>query len=97
MTDWEYASCIYCLILDLEHTDGDMYFRGVIEAISTLEEREQRAIEYRYRYNMTYLQVGEKIGVGSTAARNVVLKARRKLRHPLRSSKMRISKLNIRR
>ena len=93
MTDNEYASRIYCRIFRLEHTDGDLYARGVLNAINTLSEREQRTLEHYYRDGLTYKQTAEKIGLSPSQARRVVVTALLKLRHPCRSDHMRISKI----
>lgn len=92
MTDNDYAACIYCKIFGIEKADGDIYIRGVFDAIKSLEEREQKVLEYYCRNDVTYKQVGESIGVSGDLARKIVLKALRKLRHPSRSRNMRVPK-----
>ena len=85
MTDNAYATRIYCLVFRIESADGDMYAHGISDAINTLSEREQRALEYYYRDGLTYEQAGVKIGLSQSQARRVVVKALLKLRHPSRS------------
>ena len=91
MTNNEYASRIYCAALKKED-DGDIYVRGVLDMIGTLTEREQLALECRYRNGLTYKQVGKEIGgVGIERARQILVKALRKLRQPSRVRRMCVS------
>ena len=91
MTDNEYASRIYCAALEKED-DGDIYVRGVLDMIGTLTEREQLALEYRYRNELTYIQTGRMLGgVCGERARQIIQRALRKLRQPSRLGQMRIS------
>ncbi|MCL2409386.1 MAG: hypothetical protein FWC96_07210 [Oscillospiraceae bacterium] len=85
MTDNEYAVRIYCQVFNKPTDNRDAYVRGVLDAVSTLEPREQIALECYYRQGNSLEQVGQDIGgVGKYAADNVVKKAMRKLRHPSR-------------
>jgi len=93
MTDKEYAARIYFLVFPDEISDDDMYARGVLEMINTLPEREQRALEYYYRNDLTYKQTGEKLGLSLGQARKVVLRALVKLRYPARLDNMSIRRM----
>ena len=91
MTNSEYASRIYCAALKKED-DGDIYVRGVLDMIGTLTEREQLALECRYRNGLTYRQTGREIGgVCGERVRQILVRALRKLRQPSREQRMRIS------
>ena len=57
---------------------------GLEEAISTLTPREIKAIDLRYRKEMSLEEVGEACGVGQERIRQITAKACRKLRHPSR-------------
>ena len=49
MTDMEYMSRVYCATWNLDNDNGDLYIPGIQEALHTLSEREQIALELRYR------------------------------------------------
>jgi len=85
MTDNEYASKIYCRIFRTDTYGGDSYTQGILDAISTLSDREQAALEFYYRYGNNYKQTGKLIGdFSGETARQIVLKALLKLKHPSR-------------
>jgi len=92
MTDKDYAAHICCRIFHVEHAD-DMHAHGVLDAIHTLTEREQRALEYYYRDGLTYAQIGVDMGLSQSQARRIIVKALLKLRHPARSGNMRVSNM----
>ena len=89
MTDNEYVSRIYCLVFQLESADDAMYAPGIWDAVNTLTEREQHALEYYYRDGLTYEKTATELGLSSSRTHEIVGQALRKLRHPSRLSKMR--------
>jgi hypothetical protein len=94
VTDHEYALKIYRLIFKVEDDGGDAYIQGIWDAIESLEPREKDALEYRYRHDMTLIQVAEKLGCGSAKRATLYVdRATLKLRHSSRSSKMSMAKI----
>ena len=92
MNDNESASTMYCLIFHMDTDNGDAYAHGILSAIKTLDEREQRALEYYYRHKKTFEQIGQLLGgIKREAARQVVYKALQKLRHPSKTRNMSVS------
>ena len=92
MTDNEYAICIYLQVYRVKNDDGDAYCRGILDAIRTLDNREQIALECYYRYGKTFAQTGKEIGgIGEQGAKNVVSKVLRKLRHQSRARNMSVA------
>lgn len=88
MNDRDYAVCIYLKTFGLEDS-RDVCIQGVLEAISTLPQQEQLALEYHFRSGMTYKKTGEKLGgISIGQARHLVNRALRMLRHPIRAKKM---------
>ena len=91
MTDKEYASKIYCRAFSVTFDDGDSYTQGILEAIDSLEAREQLALESYFRRGNTYKKTAILLGgVSNETARRVVQKALLKLRHPYRLRNMSI-------
>ena len=45
MTEYEYAALIYCQVFCVENADGDIYVRGILDAINELWERARRTLE----------------------------------------------------
>ena len=87
MNDRDYAVCIYLKTFGLEDS-CDVCIQGVLEAISTLPQQEQLALEYHFRSGMTYKKTGEKLGgISIGQARHLVNRALRMLRHPIRAKK----------
>ena len=80
MTDQEYASRIYCMVFQVEEDHGDVYVPGVFEALHTLAQRKQFALECYYRNGMTLNQTGEKLGVSGARARYIIHLTLRRLR-----------------
>ena len=99
MNDYDYAINIYCATFELKDENDrktaceDIYIRGVFEAIDTLKDREQLVLEYRYRHGLLLANIGEKIGVSSERARQIIAIALKKLRHPKRMNKISILKI----
>jgi len=93
MTDNDYAARIYCEVFKVEETNGDVHVRGVMDAIKTLDDREQRILESYYRYDMMHKQIGEKFGISAARAKQIILKALWKLRHPSRSKNFSVSEM----
>jgi sigma-70, region 4 len=94
MTDMEYMSRVYCATWNLDNDNGDLYIQGIQEALHTLSEREQLALELRYREGMTYKMVGQNIGgVCTERARYIIQMAMRKLRHLSPSICMSVSQI----
>ena len=92
MTDNEYAVIIYCEVYRVKTDDGDAYIHGILDAINTLDEREQAALEGYYRYGNSFEQIGKSLGgIKREAARHVVYKAMQKLRHQSRRRNMSVS------
>jgi len=80
MTDYEFASKIYCEVFGVSHDSGDVYIRGVFEAIESLPPSDQTLINYRFCHNYSYKRIGEEIGGSYGKAYNAVSNAMRKLR-----------------
>ena len=96
MTDEEYAIKIYCMALNTRDDNGDTDTQGVIEVIGELKEREQRALEYYFRMGLSYEKTAEELGVSTATARNVIMRAKLKLRHHSRLIKMSVSRFKAR-
>jgi hypothetical protein len=80
MTDAQYAVRIYCRIFNVDTDDGEAYIRGILDAISTLNQRDQLALECNYRYGMKQAETAQHIGVNSAnRARQIICCAVRKL------------------
>ena len=97
MSDNDFAAIVYCLIFVKKEADGDMYVRGILEAVKKLEERKRLALEYHYRDGMTYKQAGEKIGVSTSYARTLANEAILKLKRPSQTRDMSVIRLIIER
>jgi len=83
MTDIEYASKIYCRAFSVNSDSGDADTSGILEVLSTLDTREQLALESYIRHGKTYKQTALLLdGVSNETARRIVQKALLKLRHP---------------
>jgi len=80
LTDKEYAIKIYCVVFRTLTDEGDADIEGIFEAISSLREREQFALESYYRNGLTYKKTGEIMGVSLQRVRAIVINARLKLR-----------------
>lgn len=94
ITDAEYAACIYCHVFLVDTDGGDAYTRGILDAINTLNQREQMALECYYRHGKTFKQTGNDIGgLSQTRAREIVQRALRKLRHPSRARNMSVARI----
>jgi len=89
MTDKEFAACVYEK-LKLGQLDR-MSEKGVLDAIGKLDEQLQRILELYLRQNMTFKQVGDKIGISQGMANYNFNKALLKLKHPYNCRKMRVS------
>ena len=89
MTDYEYTCAIYCLVFSVASDCGDADTQGILDAIDSLEAREQLALESYFRHGNTYKQTAAMLGgVSNETARRVVQKALLKLRHTSRSRYM---------
>ena len=66
-------------------------YRGALEyvLISTITDREEQVLRYRYQMALTYRAIGEKFGLQSERIRQIHDKAIRKLRHPARFALLR--------
>ena len=83
MTDHEYAAVLYREIFHVEDDNGDAYTRGIMDILSTLDMREQKALECHYRLGYSYEKTGKVMGdLEGQTARQIVFRALRKLRHP---------------
>lgn len=61
-------------------------YRGALEyvLISTITDREEQVLRYRYQMGLTYRAIGEEFDLHSERIRQIHDKAIRKLRHPAR-------------
>jgi len=92
MNESDYAALIYCNVFGVTSDNGDTYTRGVLNAIGTLDTREQTALESYYRHGKTFEQTGKELGnIKKEAARQIVEKALLKLRHPTRAQQMSVT------
>jgi len=89
---YEYALKIYCTVFRVETDNFDCNPCGVFAALETLTERETLALFYRYNNGYTLREVGETLNISFQRCRQLIHKAINKLRHPVRSYKMSISK-----
>ena len=92
MTDYEYASKLYCEIFGLNHDNGDLYMRGMFEALGSLKDREQKALTLYYRDGLSFSRTAELLGVSYNMGKEIVATAIRKLRH---ISRQRIVSVNL--
>ena len=90
MTEHEYALTIFCHVFNVSD-GGDAYINGIFSALSTLDVREQAALEGYYRYGHSYRQLGMSLGISGESARQVLSKAILKLRHPSKTRLMSVS------
>jgi len=92
MTDNDYAARIYCQVFKMATDNGDAYTRGILDALSSLNDREQSALECYYRYGRNYRRTAQSLGgmTGETA-RRTVKRAISKLRRPSLSCKMSVA------
>jgi len=94
MTDSEYASKIYCSVFCTTDDGGDTYTRGVFDALATLSNREQVALDCYFRNGNTFKQIGLALnGISDESARSIVYKALTKLRHPSKIIEMSVKRL----
>ncbi len=88
MTTGQVWSWPYSLIENIYRIQGNAAVEcdmdGLTEAISTLNDREQRIIYMRYREDMTLDEIAAEEQVGRERVRQILAKACRKLRHPSR-------------
>lgn len=61
----------------------------IASAIATLTEKEQAVLKMRFEEGLTYEECAKRIGGSSKRARQIEVKALRKLRHPSRSISLR--------
>lgn len=54
------------------------------KALDTLEPRLKDVVLMRFKYDMSFARIGKELGVGAERARQIFLRAMRKLRHPSR-------------
>ena len=89
MIDSEYALRIYAAVFISDEDDhGVADVAGIFDAISTLTEREQQALEFRFKDGYTYKQIAEQFGLSSTMGSRIIQKALLKLKHQSRSRLM---------
>jgi len=93
MTDKDYAAFIYHKVNGVDSKNINPYVAGVLEVINKLKVRESRALKYYYREGMTYKQVGEQFGINKDQARNLVLRALRKLEPLLKADNLNVDKV----
>ena len=64
-----------------------IHVRGILQAISTLDQKEQIAIIRYYREGKTYAEIAPELNVTSKErVRQIIAKAIRKLNHPSRKN-----------
>jgi len=88
MIDSEYALRIYVAVFHVEKDYGNADIQGIYDAIATLDEREQLALEYYYRDGHSYVHISRLLGLSRTMGSAIVKKALAKLKHPSRSKMM---------
>ena len=93
MTESDFAERIYCLVYNVNEANGDVYVRGVMDAIISLADREQAVLNDYYRCGMTNEQIGREMRISGGQASEIKRKAIRKLRHISRSRKMSVSRI----
>jgi len=93
MTESDFAERIYCLVYDVPEADGDMYVRGVMDAMTSLTDREQAVLNDHYRCGMTCEQIGREMRISGWQVSETKRKAIRKLRHLSRLRKMSVSRI----
>lgn len=62
----------------------DMY-AGLMVALSTISEREEEILYLRYKDKLSYKAIGEVYKLSPDRIRQIIEKAKRRLRHPVRS------------
>lgn len=60
-----------------------VFVPGFLRAIETLNDREQKVLEYRYKNGLTYEDTGKQFNVTRERVRQIELRAVRKLRNPV--------------
>jgi RNA polymerase sigma factor (sigma-70 family) len=88
MIDSTYALKIYNAVFLVDNDYGEANIQGVYDAIATLNEREQRALEHHYKDGYTYSQISKLFGLSRTMGSQIVTKALLKLKHESRSRMM---------
>lgn len=79
------------LALDIfgsEEIINEIYINGLLEALTTLTDREQRILKCRYEDKLTLEQVAKSENVTRERIRQIQTKALTKLRHPYRKGKI---------
>lgn len=81
ITDADYAVCIFSAVWKTKCARSKVNTRRIFDALRALPERDQLALEYRYRYDLPLREIGQKLGgISVSAARNIISRALRKLR-----------------
>ena len=95
MTDREFAVRIFCKTFNVDGTDqSDIYVAGVLDAVRSLPEREQFALEYHYHNGLTLDQTGQELGgLRTVQVASLIQKAIQRLRQEPRKQMMRISSM----
>lgn len=69
------------------------YIQKTLEIIREMGEREQHALEYRFRAGMTYREIGREMGVSGSRVRQIICAALRELRKPANAERLDISRI----
>lgn len=77
----------------MDSDGGDAYTKGILDAIASLNPREQAALESYYRLGRTFEQTGMTLGIRGNSARQVVAGAIMKLRHKSIRQKMSVMEI----
>ena len=88
-------SAVICKIFEQKVKGEDVEIsqqscKALWDLLATIDQREAIAIVLIDISGLTYKQVGEIFAVSTERVRQIVAKAYRKLRHPTRSSKLKI-------
>jgi len=88
-----YAVSVCKDVYGLTDIDNDVYIYGVLSALSTLSEKEQKVMLLLYKQNLTLRQAGSVMDYSGERIRQLKLRAISKLRHPSRSRTMLVSNI----
>ena len=89
MIDSTYALKIFAAVfLHDEDDHGAADIQGIYDAIATLSEREQQALELRFKRGCTYKQIATQFALSPPMGSRIIQKALLKLKHQSRSRMM---------
>lgn len=79
--DADYAVCIFSAVWKTKCARTKVNTQRIFKALHALPERDQLALEYRYRFNMPFREIGQRLGgISGAAVSHSISRALRRLR-----------------